>query len=213
LSQSPRAIILLSGGVDSATVLAIATREGFEVYALSFQYGQRHAVELEAARRLAKYYDVARHLVVPISSETFGDSVLTGGEQRFGGSDAPATYVPARNTLFLSHALAWSEVLGSRDVFMGANADDAAGYPDCREAYLRAFEQMAALGTQSGSSGDGQLTIRAPLLHLRKTEVVGLARSLEVPLELTWSCYFPTEERRACGKCDACRLRWDAGLD
>lgn len=200
--------MLLSGGVDSATVLALAVRGGFEVHALSFRYGQRHQVELDAARRLAEHYDVAQHIVVDIDPTLFGGAVLTGGERRFGPEEAPATYVPARNTLFLSYAIAWAEALNARDIFLGPNADDAAGYPDCREPYIRAFERVAELGTQAGVG----LTIHAPLVHRSKREVVDLARSLEVPLELTWSCYFPTASGEACGRCDACRLRKGAGL-
>lgn len=211
MSLAKRAIVLLSGGVDSATVLALATQEGLEVFALSFRYGQRHAVELNAARRLAEVYDVRRHLIVDIDTSVLGDAVLAGGEQTFGGQHAPATYVPARNTLFLAHALAWSEVLGAGLLLMGANADDAEGYPDCREDYLRSFERMSNLATHAGRAGGG-VSVRAPLLRLSKSEVVALARSLRVPLELTWSCYFPTSEGWACGRCNACRLRRSAGL-
>ena len=212
MRKDPRAIVLLSGGIDSATVMALATRRQFEVYALSFHYGQRHVVELDAARRLARHFDVAQHLVVSIDPAVFGGSVLTGGEREFGGDDAPSTYVPARNSLFLTHALAWSEVLGAHDLFMGANADDAEGYPDCRGPYLRAFERMAALGTQPGVNVNKTLTVHAPLLDLRKPEVVALARSMGVPLELTWSCYFPTSEGQPCLRCDACLLRRGSGL-
>ena len=208
MTGNSRAIVLLSGGVDSATVLALAKRQGFEVHALSFDYGQRHAVELDAARRVAEHFEVFEHVVIPIAPTVFGGAVLTGGAGRPGGADLPATYVPARNTLFLSYALAWAEVIGTTDIFMGANADDASAYPDCREPYLRAFERVAALGTRVGS----QLSIHTPLGHLTKREVVGLARSLDVPLELTWSCYFPTGSGHSCGQCDACRLRRGAGL-
>ncbi len=203
-----KAVMLLSGGVDSATVLALTARDGFEVHALSFRYGQRHEVELDAARRLAEHYDVAQHKVVDIDPTVFGGAVLTGGDRRFGSAETPSTYVPARNTLFLSYAIAWAEVLEARDIFLGPNADDAAGYPDCRDPYLRAFERVAELGTQAGEG----LTIHAPLVHRSKREVVELARSLDVPLKLTWSCYFPTPSGQPCGKCDACRLRVGAGL-
>ena len=208
MTDKRKAVILLSGGVDSATVLAMAARDGFEVHALSFRYGQRHQVELEAARRLAGHYAVAQHIVVDIDPTVFGGAVLTGGDQRFGPAEAPSTYVPARNTLFLSYAIAWAEALDARDIFLGPNADDAAGYPDCREQYLRAFERVAELGTQAGKG----LSIHAPLVHRSKREVVELARSLEVPLEVTWSCYFPTASGQPCGNCDACRLRVGAGL-
>jgi len=209
MTATRRAIVLLSGGVDSTTALALATQRGFEVHALSFDYGQRHVVELDAARRVAEHFEVAQHVVVPIDSSVFGGAVLTGGDETPGGADLPATYVPARNTLFLSYALAWAEVIGAGDIFLGANAEDAEGYPDCREPYLRAFEQMAALGTEAGA----RLRIRAPLVRLNKREVGELARSLGVPLELTWSCYFPKGPGRPCGQCDACRLRWGAGLE
>lgn len=202
--------MLLSGGVDSAVVLALALRDGFEIHAISFLYGQRHRVELNAAHRLADHYKVTQHVVVAIDPTVFGGAVLTGGDQRFGPDEAPATYVPARNTLFLSHAVAWAEALGAYDVFLGPNADDAAGYPDCQEPYLRAFERVAALGTQAGRRRG--MTIHAPLVHRSKREVVDLARALGVPLELTWSCYFPTASGEPCGRCDACRLREGAGL-
>jgi 7-cyano-7-deazaguanine synthase len=209
MTAARRAIVLLSGGVDSATALALAKREGFEANALSFDYGQRHIVELDAARRVAEHFEVARHIVVQIDPAVFGGAVLTGGDETPGGPGLPVTYVPARNTLFLSYALAWAEVLGSSDIFMGANADDAAGYPDCREVYLRAFERVAALGTSAGS----EVRVHAPLVRMRKREVVDLARSLGVPLELTWSCYFPTGAGEPCGECDPCRSRRRAGLD
>ncbi len=204
-----RAVVLLSGGVDSATVLALAARDGFEVHALSFDYGQRHRVELDAARRLGVHYAVVQHVVIDIDPTVFGGAVLTGGDRRFGPEESPATYVPARNTLFLSYAVAWAEALGARDVFLGPNADDARGYPDCREPYLRAFERVAELGTQAGAG----LTLHAPLVCRSKQEVVELARSFNVPLELTWSCYFPTSAGDPCGGCDACRLRSAAGLE
>lgn len=210
--MTERAIVLLSGGVDSAVALAIARRQGFEVSALSFRYGQRHVIELDAARTLAARYEVARHLVVDIGVEVFGGSILTGGSRSHGGPGSPSTYVPARNTLFLSYALGWSEVLHAGHIFIGANADDAAGYPDCREAYLRAFERMADLATHAGSAGGRKLAIHAPLLHLTKAEVVALGRSLAVPLDLTWSCYFPTDAAEPCGECDACQLRHGTGL-
>ena len=208
MTVTQRAIVLVSGGVDSATVLAMAKKQGFEVHALSFEYGQRHAVELDAARRVGEHFEVSQHVVVPIDSTVFGGAVLTGGDERHGGPSLPATYVPARNTLFLSYALAWAEVLGANDIFVGANADDAQGFPDCREPYLRAFERVASLGTPMGFG----LTIHAPLVNLSKGEVVELAVSLGVPLDLTWSCYFPTESGSPCGACGACRLRRASGL-
>ena len=211
MTERRRAVVLLSGGVDSATVLALALRDGFEVHAISFHYGQRHVVELDAARRLVEHYEVTQHIVVAIDPTVFGGAVLTGGDQHYGPDTAPATYVPARNTLFLSYAVAWAETLGAGEVFVGPNADDAAGYPDCREPYLRAFERVAAIGTQVGATRG--LTIHAPLVYLSKREVVDLARSVEVPLELTWSCYFPTASGQPCRQCDACQQRESAGLN
>jgi len=212
ISQA-RAIVLLSGGLDSATTLAIAQSEGFEVCALSFQYGQRHEMELEAARRIAARSKVARHIVFPIDLRAFGGSALTSDiavpkdrplEQMSHG--IPITYVPARNTIFLSLALAWAEVLGANDIFIGVNALDYSGYPDCRPEYIEAFERMANLATRAGVEGK-RLTIHTPLIRLTKAEIIRRGLELGVDYGLTISCYDPGESGRPCGHCDACLLR------
>jgi 7-cyano-7-deazaguanine synthase len=209
----PSAIVLLSGGLDSATVLAIARHEGFEPHALSFRYGQRHAVELTAADRVAKSLGVASHRVVEIDLRQFGGSALTADiavpkDRREAelGAGIPVTYVPARNTIFLSFALAWAETLGSSDIYIGVNVLDSSGYPDCRAAYIDAFERMANLATKAGVEGQ-LLTIHTPLIRMSKAEIVETAISRAVPLELTWSCYEPQPDGAACGRCDACVLR------
>jgi 7-cyano-7-deazaguanine synthase len=208
------AVVLLSGGLDSTTTLAVALKEGFVPYALSFRYGQRHAVELDAARRIAADFKVARHIVADIDLRVLGGSALTSDlpvpKHRDGdtiGDGIPVTYVPARNTIFLSYALAWAEVLGSADVFIGVNALDYSGYPDCRPEYIAAFERMANLATKSGVEGTTKLRIHTPLLQLTKREIVALGRSLGVDYSLTTSCYDPAADGAACGQCDACLLR------
>ena len=210
---APAAVGLLSGGVDSATVAALARADGFEVCALSFRYGQRHAAELEAADRVARSLGIERRLVLDVDLRPIGGSALTAdlpvprdrpADEM--GSDIPATYVPARNTIFLSLALAWAEVLGARDIFIGANALDYSGYPDCRPEYLRAFEALANLATRAGVEGS-RFTIHAPLLHLTKAEIVRRGTELGVDYRLTVSCYDPSPDGAACGRCDACLLR------
>jgi 7-cyano-7-deazaguanine synthase len=210
---TPKAVILLSGGMDSATAAAVALDRGFEVYGLSFRYGQRHATELEAARRVAERLGVRRHVVLDIDLRAFGGSALTGDLEvpkntpleRIGAA-IPATYVPARNTIFLSFALAWAEVLGSADIFLGANALDYSGYPDCRPEYIEAYERMANLATRAGVEGS-RFRIHTPLISLSKAEIVSLGTRLGVDYSLTWSCYDPTPDGTACGRCDACILR------
>ncbi|MDQ2811791.1 MAG: 7-cyano-7-deazaguanine synthase QueC [Actinomycetota bacterium] len=209
----PPAVVLLSGGLDSATVLAIALQEGFDAYALSFRYGQRHTVELEAAERVAKALGAARHVVLQIDLRAFGGSALTDGSLAVPhhdsvdqlGSEIPVTYVPARNTIFLSFALAWAETLGSSDVFIGVNALDYSGYPDCRPEYIAAYQQMANLATKAGVQG-GQLKIHTPLIQLTKAQTIRRGQELGVDYGLTHSCYEPTGSR-PCGTCDACLLR------
>ena len=210
---------LLSGGLDSATSLAVARREGYECYALSFDYGQRHRRELEAAARVAASLGAAEHRVVTIDLRGFGGSALTAdiAVPKTGlGSGIPVTYVPARNTVFLSFALAWAEVLSSSDVFIGVNAIDYSGYPDCRPEFIAAFEQMANLATKAGVEGRTHLKIHAPLIRLSKSEIIELGADLGVDFALTHSCYDPDSKGRACGLCDSCRLRRkgfaDAGL-
>ena len=209
-----RAVCLLSGGLDSAVCLALARREGYACYALSFDYGQRHKVELDAAARVAARLGAVRHLVTSLGLDAFGGSALTGdiavpksrsaAEMSHG---IPVTYVPARNTIFLSFALAWAEVLESSDIFIGVNALDYSGYPDCRPEYIEAYERMANLATRAAVEGRTRLRIHTPLLRLSKAEIVKLGRELDIPFGLTFSCYDPDAAGRPCGQCDACLLR------
>src|SRR5579875_2500999 len=208
------AICLLSGGLDSATCLAMARREGYECHCLSFDYGQRHRVELEAARRVAKQLGAKEHRIEKIDLRVFGGSALTGDlevpkdraeEEMKGG--IPVTYVPARNTMFLSFALAYAEVAGAADIFIGVNAIDYSGYPDCRPEFIQAFERMANLATRAGVEGTMQIAIRTPLINMTKAEIVMKAVELGVDVALTHSCYEPDAEGRACGRCDSCLLR------
>lgn len=214
MTSAKKAVVLLSGGMDSATALALAKCEGFEPYALSFRYGQRHAVELAAAQRVAAQQGVARHLVIEIDLRVFGGSALTSDlnvpkdrSPEEMGHGIPITYVPARNTIFLSYALAWAEVLGSSDIFIGVNALDYSGYPDCRPEYVAAYQRMANLATKAGVEGKQTLTIHAPLIAMTKAQIVRKGLELGVDFALTVSCYDPSPEGEACGQCDACRLR------
>jgi 7-cyano-7-deazaguanine synthase len=209
-----RAVVLLSGGLDSATALAIARAEGFDCYALSFDYGQRHGRELESARRVAAAAGAKEHLVLRLDLRAIGGSALTadipvpkGRSPQAMGAGIPVTYVPARNTIFLSHALAWSEVLESDDIFIGVNTYDYSGYPDCREEYIEAFERMARLATKAGVEGRSRLRIHTPLIRLTKAEIVRRGTDLGVDFALTWSCYEPAPDGRPCGLCDSCQLR------
>jgi 7-cyano-7-deazaguanine synthase len=209
-----KAVCLLSGGLDSATCLAYARREGYECYALSFDYGQRHRVELDAAARVAACLGAARHVVARISLDAFGGSALTadipvpkGRSPADMGHGIPVTYVPARNTIFLSFSLAWAEVLESSDIFIGVNALDYSGYPDCRPEFIEAYQRMANLATKAGVEGRTRLTIHTPLIQLSKAQIVKLGRELGVPFGLTHSCYDPLPGGDACGQCDACLLR------
>jgi len=210
----PKAVVLLSGGMDSATIAAIALREGFDVHALSVRYGQRHAVELEAARRVATQLGIRRHVVLDLDLRAFGGSALTTDvpvpkdtPMADIGARIPATYVPARNTIFLSLALAWAETLRARDIFVGANALDYSGYPDCRPEYLEAFARMADLATRAGVEEGARLTIHAPLLALTKAEIVACGLALGVDYANTSTCYDPAPDGAACGRCEACMLR------
>jgi 7-cyano-7-deazaguanine synthase len=207
------AVVLLSGGLDSTTVLAIAQTQGFAVSALTIQYGQRHAIEVEAARRIAERYRVPRHIVVPLDLRQFGGSALTAdlavpkdrsADQM--GHGIPITYVPARNTIFLALALGWAETLGATDLFIGVNALDYSGYPDCRPEFIEAFERLANLATKAGVEGS-RFRIHAPLLHLSKAEIVRRGLELGVDFALTTSCYDPAADGSACGHCDSCLLR------
>src|SRR5581483_2747950 len=209
-----KAVVLLSGGMDSATAAAVARERGFALYALSFRYGQRHEQEIEAARRVARHLGVARHVVLDLDLRAFGGSALTGDlpvpkdrSPEEIGAGIPVTYVPARNTIFLAFALAWAEVLGATDIFIGVNALDYSGYPDCRPEYIAAFEELAALATRAGTEGGRRFTIHAPLIHLTKREIVERGVALGVDYSLTLSCYDPAPDGAACGRCDACQLR------
>ncbi len=208
-----RAVVLLSGGLDSATALAVARSEGRQIHALSFRYGQRHASEVEAAHRIAERAGVAEHVVTDIDLRLFGGSALTSDiavptdrDPARLPAEIPVTYVPARNTIFLSFALALAEVRGAREIFLGINALDYSGYPDCRPEYLEAFQAMARLATRAGVEG-ASVTIRAPLLELTKREIIRLGTRLGVDYALTTSCYNPSLKGLACGRCDACALR------
>jgi 7-cyano-7-deazaguanine synthase len=207
-----RAVVLVSGGLDSATTLAVSIREGFESYALSFEYGQRHGIELQAARRVAESLGAREHRIANIDLRVFGGSALTGDiavpKNREPDSEGkiPITYVPARNTIFLSYALAWCEVLGAADIFIGANAIDYSGYPDCRPEFISAFERMANVATKAGVEGT-HFKIHAPLISMSKAEIIGKGMELGVDFSLTHSCYDPGADGVACGECDSCRLR------
>jgi 7-cyano-7-deazaguanine synthase len=225
--SAPTAIVLLSGGLDSTTVLAIAGSEGFAIHALSFRYGQRHAAEIDAARRIARRAGVNQHHIVDIDLAQLGASALTADipvpkdrDLASGGAESteiPVTYVPARNTIFLSYALALAEVTGSSNIFIGVNALDYSGYPDCRPEYIQAFERMANLATRAGVEGTTRVAIRTPLITLSKAAIIRLGTSLGVDYSETTSCYDPTADGEACGRCDACQLRLrgfsEAGLE
>lgn len=218
------AVVLLSGGLDSATTAAIALSEGFAVHALSFRYGQRHAAELEASRRVARQLGIQKHLVLDVDLRAFGGSALTGQldlpkdtpiEEI--GRRIPPTYVPARNTIFLAFALGWAEVLDASDIFMGANAMDYSGYPDCRPEYIRAFQNMADLATRAGVEGGRRITIHTPLIALSKREIIERGLALRIDYSVTLTCYDPSQDGAACGRCEACLLRLkgfhEAGLE
>jgi 7-cyano-7-deazaguanine synthase len=212
--SKPRAVVLLSGGVDSTTCLAIAKAEGFMPYALSVRYGQRHGVELEAARRVAEALGVVEHVVVEFDLRQFGGSALTADiavpkdrEEAAMAGEIPSTYVPARNTVFLSFGLAWAETLGAQDIYIGVNAIDYSGYPDCRPEYIRAYETMANLATKAGVEGRQRLTIRTPLMEMTKAQIIQRGVELGVDYGLTLSCYDPAPDGTPCGHCDSCLLR------
>ncbi len=209
-----RAVVALSGGLDSATALAICRRDGFEPFALSFRYGQRHEREIEAARQVARSLGAVEHRIAEIDLRVFGGSALTAEidvpKQRSEtemGTGVPITYIPARNTIFLSYALAWAEVLGAQDIFLGVNAIDYSGYPDCRPEFIRAFENLANVATRAGSEEGARFRIHTPLISLSKAEIIREGVSLGVDYSLTHSCYDPTSDGLACGRCDSCQLR------
>jgi len=209
MKTSSPAVVLLSGGLDSATTLAIAKAEGYELHALSFRYGQRHAVELVAATRVAAAIGVAEHRIIDIDLRSFGGSALTADipVPTQPSEGIPVTYVPARNTIFLSYALAWCEVLGAADSFIGVNAVDYSGYPDCRPEFIRAFEALANLATRAGVEGGVRFTVHAPLIAMSKEAIIRRGLALGVDYGLTRSCYALDGEGRACGECDSCRIR------
>jgi len=209
-----RAVVLLSGGLDSATTLAVAREEGYECFALSFDYGQRHARELESAKTVAASLGAVKHLTLRLDLRAIGGSALTediavpkGRSHEAIASGIPVTYVPARNTIFLSHALAWAEVLGAQAIFIGVNVLDASGYPDCRPEFVEAFERLANLATKAGVEGTSRFRVHTPLIALSKAQIIARAHELGVNLSLTWSCYEPEPDGRACGLCDSCLLR------
>jgi len=217
MEPMPRAVVLLSGGLDSATALAEAKVAGYEAYALTVRYGQRHAVEIEAARRVARSSGVVRHIELDIDLRAFGGSALTDDLEvpkdrpdEVISQGIPVTYVPARNTVFLSLALAWAETLGAFDIFIGVNCVDYSGYPDCRPEFLRAFQDLANLATRAGVEGEGHYRIHAPLLTLDKPQIIRRGLELGVDYSLTQSCYDPTPDGLACGRCDSCRIRRSA---
>ena len=209
-----RAVALASGGLDSSTMIALAMKQGFEVHALSFDYGQRHRCELEAARRVMQSLGIAHHMIAIIDLRMFGGSALTADidvpksrESHRISSEIPVTYVPARNTIFLSFALGWCEVLKAQDIFIGVNAIDYSGYPDCRPQFLQAFEGLANLATKAGVEGTARYRIHAPLLHMSKAQIIRAGVEAGVDFSLTHSCYDPSPQGLACGACDSCVLR------
>ena len=207
-----KAVLLLSGGLDSTTLLALAASQGYAIHALSFRYGQRHQAEVAAAQKIASHYGVVQHVVTDIDLRVFGGSALTSDidvpKNRVVDEEIPVTYVPARNTIFLSFALAWAEVLGASDIFIGVNALDYSGYPDCRPEFIAAFQEMARLATRAGvEGGKSPVTIRTPLINMSKKEIIELGLSLGVDYSMTTSCYDPSASGEACGECDACQLR------
>ena len=224
MTDGKKAVVLVSGGLDSATTLAIARFQHFECYSLSFDYGQRHRFELTAARRIASALGAISHQTIPVDLRAIGGSALTAGDidvpkssdENDMATDIPVTYVPARNTIFLSFALAWAEVLGAADIFIGVNAVDYSGYPDCRPEFISAYETMANLATKAAVEEQSPLRIQAPLLYMKKSEILRKGHALGVDFAMTHSCYDPSSEGMACGTCDSCRLRRkgfeDAGI-
>lgn len=212
--NNKKAVVLSSGGLDSTTAMAIARSEGYEIYSLSFRYGQRHALELEAAERVASAFGAKEHLVIDIDLTMIGGSALTdnievpkGRSEEEMQREIPVTYVPARNTIFLSYAMAWAEVLGASDIFIGVNAVDYSGYPDCRPEYIEAFERMANLATKTAVEGKTRLKIKTPLINMTKARIIKKGIELGVDYSMTHSCYDPSPEGKACGQCDSCLLR------
>jgi 7-cyano-7-deazaguanine synthase len=220
MTTKPRAVVLLSGGLDSTTILALAIQSGFEPYAVSFRYGQRHEIELTAAARIAAAAGVAKHILVDVDMRQLGGSALTSDiavpkskTVDDIGTEIPVTYVPARNTVFLAYSLAWAETLGAGDIFIGVNAVDYSGYPDCRPEYIEAFERMANLATKAAVEGTQPIKIHTPLIHLTKAQIIKTGLSLGVDYSMTTSCYDPAKDGTSCGHCDACLLRRKGFMD
>ena len=222
--KNKKAVVLSSGGIDSTTVLAIAKLESYEIYGISFRYGQRHAQEIEASKKIAQLFGVKKHLVVDIDLAIIGGSALTddievpkGRNESEMQNEIPVTYVPARNTIFLSYALAWAEVLDASDIFIGVNALDYSGYPDCRPEFIEAYEHMANLATKVGVEGKKKIKIRTPLINMSKAQIIKKGVELGVDYSITHSCYAPSSDGKACGDCDSCLLRKkgfsDAGIE
>ena len=214
MTATPKAVVLVSGGLDSATTLAICNSSGFRPYAITFEYGQRHRHEIDCAKRIAGAMGAVDHHIVPIDLRSIGGSALTadiavpkGRSESDIGEGIPVTYVPARNTIFLAFSLAWAEVLGANDIFIGVNAIDYSGYPDCRPEFIEAFQRMANLATRAGVEGGTQLTIHTPLISMTKAEIIRKGLELGVDYSITCTCYDPDPEGRSCGQCDACQLR------
>jgi len=212
--MNKKAVVLLSGGLDSSTILAYAKNKGFDIYAISFSYGQRHKFELEASQKVAKHFEIKEHKTANIDLRVFGGSALTaeievpkGRTEAEMEGEIPITYVPARNTIFLSFALAYAEVIGSDDIFIGVNAVDYSGYPDCRPEYIEAYEKMANLATKSGVENENKLTIHTPLIDLKKSEIIQMGLDIGVDYAITSTCYDPNENGLPCGICDSCVLR------
>ncbi|MHB1457808.1 MAG: 7-cyano-7-deazaguanine synthase QueC [Armatimonadota bacterium] len=223
MQSKKKAVVLLSGGLDSTTTLALAKKQGYDTYALTFCYGQRHSAEIECARQIAEAFDVEDHIIIDIDLRKFGGSALTADidvpksrDIESIGEGIPVTYVPARNTIFLSFALAWAEVLGAEDIFIGVNAVDYSGYPDCRPEFIAAFEYMANLATKAGVEGASRITIHTPLISMTKADIIKMGIELGVDYALTMTCYDPLPDGRSCSICDACLLRHkgfsDAGV-
>jgi 7-cyano-7-deazaguanine synthase len=214
MTDKKQAVVLLSGGLDSTTVIAYAKDKGFDIHAISFSYGQRHTSELDCAKKVAETFNIKNHQVIEIDLRAFGGSALTadidvpkGRTEAEMDAEIPITYVPARNTIFLSYALALAEVRGAKDIFIGVNAVDYSGYPDCRPEYIEAFQKMANLATKAGVTDEDSLTIHTPLIDLKKSEIIQMGLNLGVDYGMTSTCYDPNDDGRACGICDACVLR------
>jgi len=214
MTESKKAVVLSSGGVDSTTLMAIAKEEGYEIYSLSFNYGQRHSCELDAAKKVARVLGVQEHRIIDIDLGKIGGSALTdeidvpkARSESEMKKEIPVTYVPARNTIFLSYALAWAEVLGASDIYIGVNAIDYSGYPDCRPEYIKAFENMANLAIKAAVEGNMKIHIRTPLIQMSKAEIIRRGMELGVDYRLTHSCYDPSPDGKACGQCDSCLIR------